>query len=478
MPYSCNPYGESLLQLHTLTRVRAGYDGVNLDIEDFDGFEGAGGGGRRLPPLHPPAKPDAASAALTALVCELRAAMTAALPGSQLSFASAATPATNGRHYDYRGISECFLPGDFYFVMAYAMQATKHTNVPAPDSPLPAVQLGLVNYQRLGVRPSQLVLGLPFYGYDTPCTAPAPAACTIEPGSWSTSRFQIGYGSIVDELIPLAGGAKAVRWNASAASPYFDYMHPPAAAAAAAAGGAVRHRVYFDNPRSIRAKVAVAEAAGVGGIGVWTGTALPYATDPAAAKEMWAALKADDPANTGRASAPPPTAGQPSSALLTTPFVDLTPAPGLASGYKYAFMVPVLLPTPGGALLAFAEAHMLIYTSTDGSGAEHRHRRSRQRLGDGDDGWIDAVARRSSSNGSTWGALLVLCRNSTGGKEHGPGVHACEQPAPVADMATGKIHLLLAVDNWRHRMVSSSDDGRSFTPFAQARDLDASLRRK
>ena len=158
---------------------------------------------------------------------------------------------------------------------------------------------------------------------------------------------------------------------------------------------------------------------------------------------------------------------------ITTPFVDLTPAPGMPKGYKYAFMVPVLLPSPGGALLAFSEAHMLIYKTN----SSHEYQRSWSRLSDGDDGWIDIVARRSENNGSSWGPLQVLCRNSTGSQEHGPDVHACEQPSPVADTATGQLHLLLSVDNWWHRIVSSSDDGRSWTPWAQARDLDASLRR-
>ena len=45
--------------------------------------------------------------------------------------------------------------------------------------------------------------------------------------------------------------------------------------------------------RSIRAKVAMAEVLGVRGIGVWTANAVPYATDPAAAAEMWAAVKAN-----------------------------------------------------------------------------------------------------------------------------------------------------------------------------------------
>ena len=245
-----------------------GFDGLALDIEDF-----AGNATLRD--------------ALTSLVCELRAAMTAALPGSQLSFAAAADPATNAEHYDYAGIARCLEAGDFIFPMGYCMSEAKHTNVGSPNSPLPAVKRGLTNYLQLGVKASNLVLGLPFFGFDVPCVDNASeAGCTIEPGSWSTSQFEAGYGTI-QEVIPLAGGAEALRWNDSAASPWFDYHKR-------GSKGLERHRVYFDDPRSIGAKVSMAAAAGVKGIGVWTATALPYTTDPTAAQAMWAAVKTDD----------------------------------------------------------------------------------------------------------------------------------------------------------------------------------------
>ena len=83
---------------------------------------------------------------------------------------------------------------------------------------------------------------------------------------------------------------------------------------------------------------------------------------------------------------PSAAAGGRRGTALTTPFVDLTPAPGMPNGYKYAFMVPVLLPTPGGALLAFSEAHMLIYKA--GSSQDHQQR-SRSWERDGDDGCRD-----------------------------------------------------------------------------------------
>lgn len=181
----------------------------------------------------------------------------------------------------------------------------------------------------------------------------------------------------------------------------------------------------------------------------------------------------------------------PTPKRLQSPFVDNLPAPGLPSTYKYAFQVPVLQHTPGGALLAYSEAHMLIFSSeTNPNGSApigstwtnvaRHHQAPAWWLSDGDDGWIDIVVRRSARNGtsglgSAWAPQLhVLCRNSTGNLSHGPDAHACEQPSPVSDFVTKMIHVLFAIDNWWPLLVTSSDDGLSWGP---PRNLTSSLRR-
>jgi sialidase-1 len=102
------------------------------------------------------------------------------------------------------------------------------------------------------------------------------------------------------------------------------------------------------------------------------------------------------------------------------------------------------------------------------------------RLGDGRGGWTDIALRRSSDSGKTWGKLQVICRNSTLGKDGKRDKSledSCQQPAPVADNVTGKIFFLSSPDNWFQRVIESSDDGQSFTPWAQATNLDSSLRK-
>ena len=101
------------------------------------------------------------------------------------------------------------------------------------------------------------------------------------------------------------------------------------------------------------------------------------------------------------------------------------------------------------------------------------------RFGDGNDGWVDIALRRSTDAGATWGALQIICRNSTfkaDGSRDRALEHSCQQPTPVADAITGKVFFLSSMDNWYQRVIESADDGITWTPWAQATDLDATLR--
>ena len=102
-------------------------------------------------------------------------------------------------------------------------------------------------------------------------------------------------------------------------------------------------------------------------------------------------------------------------------------------GY-HTYRIPVLLATPPGTLLAFAEAR------ADGAR---------------DAGDIDLVFKRSIDNGRTWSPMDVIC-------DDGP--HTCGNPAPVVDQETGVIHLLLTrnigSDDERSIMRGTSEDVR------------------
>ena len=82
-------------------------------------------------------------------------------------------------------------------------------------------------------------------------------------------------------MLPLAGSHGGVQWNAAAASPYFDYHN---------VSTGLRHRVYYDNPRSIAVKRKLANRLKLHGISAWTADALPYSTNRASAAAMWEAI--------------------------------------------------------------------------------------------------------------------------------------------------------------------------------------------
>ena len=146
-------------------------------------------------------------------------------------------------------------------------------------------------------------------------------------------------------------------------------------------------------------------------------------------------------------------------------------APGLGANYTYGFGTPNLIETPAGALVAFATAY-LHGPRVDMPGKVLQ-------LGDGNDGWADIVAKRSEDGGRSWGPLIVICRASTfPSRSQGIlDVHSCQQPNPVVDQVRKRILLFSSLDNYHVRLQCSDDDGRTWTPWAQARDLDKWLRR-
>ena len=138
-------------------------------------------------------------------------------------------------------------------------------------------------------------------------------------------------------------------------------------------------------------------------------------------------------------------------------------------------------------------------------------------VGDGNDGWIDLVMRRTTGEGTlctvqrapcaarayffcirqsdvAWFVFLCCCplpKPQTAGNKWDKEVtvvysnsslelkefHACQQPTPVVDTIAKKVFLLSSLDNWHMRLQESTDDGVTWTPSSDARDLDASLRK-
>ncbi len=74
---------------------------------------------------------------------------------------------TDGRCYEVEKFADIV---DFLIVMSYDEQSQIYGPcVASANSPLPKTELGIKQYLDLGISPSKLVLGQPWYGYDYPC---------------------------------------------------------------------------------------------------------------------------------------------------------------------------------------------------------------------------------------------------------------------------------------------------------------------
>lgn len=73
----------------------------------------------------------------------------------------------DGRNYDYIGLADVV---DFLFIMGYDEQSQVFGDCEAaPNAGLMDTVGGVMAYVQLGIQPSKLVLGMPWYGYQYHC---------------------------------------------------------------------------------------------------------------------------------------------------------------------------------------------------------------------------------------------------------------------------------------------------------------------
>jgi spore germination protein len=162
---------------------------------------------------------------------------------------------------DYRAIGQA---ADQVRLMGYDYHWA--SSAPGPIAPVDWLR-DVLRYAKTQIPAGKIVLGIPLYGYD-----------------WSG-----GHGTAVSWLQALRLSREyhaAPRYDTRAQAPWFTYTDP--------AGR--KHTVWFENAASSRAKFAVAQGAGIGGVYLWmfgyedTGT--------------WAALRQVLPVSQPRAPSP------------------------------------------------------------------------------------------------------------------------------------------------------------------------------
>ncbi|KAG7385944.1 hypothetical protein PHYPSEUDO_000906 [Phytophthora pseudosyringae] len=259
------------IELTTYNKVVENFaDGVNIDTEK---------------PMR-----GATSQCLGSLVHELRHELEqhALTKNAQITFDVPWAPrGVDGRYYPWRELAAA---ADFLFVMSYDMRSQVYDAcVAGANSPWAQVKQGLQEFQlAYGIAPSKLVLGVPWYGYRYPCLEQA----AIDDASWCQVRPVPFFGAPCSDA---AGGqidygdvrrlVKAHRlveqWDPTTLTPFVWYSPPE--------GG--RSQIWFDNPRSLKAKYALVRELGLRGVGMWNADTLDYAAS-ADSRLMWSSLAA------------------------------------------------------------------------------------------------------------------------------------------------------------------------------------------
>lgn len=116
-------------------------------------------------------------------------------------------------------------------------------------------------------------------------------------------------------------------------------------------------------------------------------------------------------------------------------------------GY-HTFRIPSLVISKRGTVLAFCEGRK-----------ETRH----------DFGTIHLMLKRSTDGGRTWGDLQMIYKE----KEKDDEKVTCGNPCPVVDEETGEIHLPYCRNNDRVFVMSSNDDGLT---WSQPREITSSVK--
>jgi len=195
--------------------VAGGYDGITFDFES------------------PIAADDHSKMGLyLALINQTSIRFHAAIPGSQVSVCVAWSPDDiDGRAYDYVGLSAA---SDLLYLMVYDTRSQIYGQcIASANAPSGIVQRAIQRYTDIGIAPSKMVLGLPWYGYDYPCQAdmadPLSPFCPIAPIPFrgvncsDAAGSERAYADLMRQLQQHNGSTTGRRWDAGMQTPYFNY---------------------------------------------------------------------------------------------------------------------------------------------------------------------------------------------------------------------------------------------------------------
>lgn len=182
------------------------------------------------------------------LIAETRAALQQLSPSYQVSVCVAWSPdGIDGRNYDVVSFARA---ADLLYVMDYDTRSQiVDACIAGANAPLPGTVRGISRYLALGIPPSQLILGVPWYGYRYPClpgTASDARFCPIASRPFRGVNCSDAAGTEVpvsSMLQRLANSTTGLQWDESQGAPYFNTVE---------AGGSRCNTGLTTSPRSHR----------------------------------------------------------------------------------------------------------------------------------------------------------------------------------------------------------------------------------
>jgi spore germination protein YaaH len=223
---------------NVVTQIRArGVDGVNLDFEGFDG---------------------SVAPAFTLLVQEIRQQLDAQIPSAAyITVDTYGSSAAGGTMMDISGLSPYV---DAFMVMAYDMNSWSHASPTAPLNGYGYNDTRVVNEYLSRIPPSQLILGVPYYGYKWNVSSPTANAPTTSGGTADTYSGVLGDASCALQWNQ--------HWDSTGAVPWASWLSPSSGDPCGGNHGSWRE-VYFDNATSLGYKYDLVNARQLRGIGIW-----------------------------------------------------------------------------------------------------------------------------------------------------------------------------------------------------------------
>ena len=142
--------------------------------------------------------------------------------------------------HDYRGIGEA---SNAVLLMTYEWGYS--AGPPMAVSPIENVRR-VLDYGVTAIEPSKIYMGMPNYGYDWPL--PFVQGVTRAPSIGNVEAVEIAarYGA-------------TILYDEASQAPHFNYFNE----------GWTEHEVWFEDARSVRAKLALVPEYGLAGVGYW-----------------------------------------------------------------------------------------------------------------------------------------------------------------------------------------------------------------